>query len=150
MKCVRAGDLPGPCISRFTGKESAMIGKRPRRTAEFGEQDEDFIKKLAGDIGCHYSKANERTYNLNRFKSDVQSEMGVFAWVHKEEKDDFWVATRKVWVEQAKAKVMANRRMSALNCFPRDIQHAEDSVCLDTKDDYQKTVRVLSLINKTR
>jgi hypothetical protein len=125
-----------------------MTAKKPRRTAEFGEQDEDFIKKLARDIGCHYSKANERTYNLNRYKSDIQSEMGVFAWVHKEEKDYFWVTTRKVWVEQAKAKVMASRRMSGLNCFPRDIQHAEDSVCLDTKDDYQKTVKVLSLIKK--
>jgi hypothetical protein len=124
-----------------------MITKQPRRTMEFGEQDEDFIKKLAGDIGCHYSKANERTYNLNKFKSDVQGEMGVFAWVHKEDSGYFWVATRKIWVEQAKAKELG-KRISGINCFPRDNQHAEDSVCLDTKGDYQKTVRVLSMINK--
>lgn len=125
-----------------------MLVKKPRRTMEFGEQDEDFIKKLAGDIGCHYSKANERTYNLNKFKSDILGEMGVFAWVHKEEKDYFWVATRKIWVEQAKAKALAGRKASGVSCFPRDIQHAEDSVCFDIRDDYQKTVRALSLINK--
>jgi len=125
-----------------------MIAKQPRRTMEFGEQDEDFIKKLAGDVGCHYSKANERTYNLNKFKSDNQGEMGIFAWVHKEEKDYFWVATRKIWVEQARAKALASRKRSGVSCFPRDIQHAEDSVCFNIKDDYQKTVRALSLINK--
>ncbi len=125
-----------------------MITKQPRRTLEFGEQDEIFIKKFAGDIGCNYSKANERTYNLNKFKSDKQSKMGVFAWVHKEEKDYFWVATRKVWVEEAKAKLLAGRNKSGLSCFPRDNQHAEDSVCLDIKDDYQNTVQVLSLIKK--
>jgi hypothetical protein len=115
---------------------------------EFGQQDEDFIKKLAGDIGCHYSKANERTYNLNKFKSDIQGEMGVFAWVHKEDRDYFWVATRKIWVERAKAKALSSRKMSGINCFPRDIQHAEDSVCFDMRGDYEKTVRALSLINK--
>jgi hypothetical protein len=126
-----------------------MIAKQPRRTMEFGEQDLDFIKKLAGDIGCHYSKYNERTYNLNRNKSDIQGEMGVFAWVHKEEKDYYWVATRKIWVEQARAKALASRRQSGLNCFPRDIQHAEDSVCFSFKDDYDKIVRALSMINKS-
>ncbi len=125
-----------------------MLVKKPRRTMVFGEQDEDFIKKLAGDIGCHYSKANERTYNLNKFKSDIQGEMGVFAWVHKEDSNYFWVATRKIWVEEARAKEMAGRRASRANSFPRDTQHAEDSVCFDMKDDYQKTVRALSLINK--
>jgi hypothetical protein len=136
--------------SESTEKESSMIDKQPRRTMTFDEQDEDFIKKLAGDIGCHYSRANERTYNLNKFKSDVQGEMGVFAWVHKEERDYFWVATRKIWVEQAKAKAQAARKSSGVGCFPRDKQHAEDSVWLDTKDDYQKTVRVLSLIKKNQ
>jgi hypothetical protein len=126
-----------------------MITKQPRRTIEFGEQDVDFIKKLAGDIGCNYSKANERTYNLNKFKSDIQGEKGVFAWVHKEDRDYYWVATRKIWVEQAKAKELANRKMSNKSDFPRDIQHAEDSVCFDMRDDYQKTVRALTLINKT-
>ncbi len=125
-----------------------MLVKKPRRTMEFGEQDEGFIKKLAGDIGCHYSKANERTYNLNKFKSDIHGEMGIFAWVHKEDRDYYWVATRKIWVEEAKAKAMAGRKASGINCFPRDTQHAEDSVCFDIKDDYQKTVRALSLINK--
>ena len=126
-----------------------MIAKQPRRTVEFGEQDEDFIKKLAGDIGCHYSKANERTYNLNKFKSGIQGEMGVFAWVHKEDRDYFWVATRKIWVEQVKTKALAGKKMSGINRFPRDNQHAEDSVCFNTKDDYQRTVRVLSLIKKS-
>ncbi|OGO43255.1 MAG: hypothetical protein A2137_07450 [Chloroflexi bacterium RBG_16_58_8] len=125
-----------------------MIDKKPRRTVEFSEQDEGFIKQLARDIGCHYSKANERTYNLNKFKSDIQGEKGVFAWVHKEQSDYFWVATRKSWVEQAKVKARGGRKASGLNCFPRDTQHAEDSVCFDTKDDYHKTVRALSLINK--
>ena len=115
---------------------------------EFGEQDEDFIKKLARDIGCHYSKANERTYNLNKFKSDILGEMGIFAWVHKEDRDYFWVATRKIWVEEAKAKAQGGRKVSRTGCFPRDNQHAEDSVCFNMKDDYQKTVRALSLINK--
>jgi hypothetical protein len=126
-----------------------MIAKKPRRTIEFGEQDEDFIKQFAKDIGCYYSKANERTYNLNKFKSNIQGEMGVFAWVHKEDRDYFWVATRKIWVEQAKAKALAGRKKSGINCFPRDTQHAEDSVCFNIKDDYQKTVRALSLINKS-
>jgi hypothetical protein len=126
-----------------------VITKRPRKTIVFGEQDEVFIKQLAGDIGCHYSKANERTYNLNKFKSDVQSKMGVFAWVHKEEANYFWVATRKVWLEEAKAKALAGRNRAMINCFPRDTQHAEDSVCFDIKDDYEKTVIALKLINKT-
>jgi hypothetical protein len=126
-----------------------MIANKPRRTMEFGEQDEDFIKKLAGDIGCHYSKANERTYNLKKFKSDIQSKMGVFAWVHKENEDYFWVATRKIWVEEARARALGGRKKSGINCFPRDTQHAEDSVFFDTKEDYLKTVRALSLINKS-
>ena len=127
-----------------------MITKQPRRTMEFVEQDEDFIKKLAGDIGCHYSKANQHTYNLNKFKSDVHGEMGVFAWVHKEDSNYFWVATRKIWVEQARAKAMSGRKKSRINYFSRDTQHAEDSVCFNMKDDYQKTIRALSMINKMR
>ena len=127
-----------------------MLVKKPRRTMEFGEQDEDFIKKLAGDIGCHYSKANERTYSLNKFNSDIHGEMGVFAWVHKEETDCFWISTRKIWVEAAKAKVLAGRKASGINCFPRNTQHAEDSVIFDTKDGYQKTISALKLINKMR
>ncbi len=114
---------------------------------EFGEQDEDFVKQLAKDIGCHYFKANDHTYNLNKYKSDIQGEMGIFAWVHKEDRDYFWVATRKTWVEEARAKSLSSRK-SRTSCFPRDTQHAEDSVCFNMKDDYQKTVRALSLINK--
>lgn len=117
---------------------------------EFGDQDEDFIKQLARDIGCHYSKANERTYNLNKHGSDIRGETGVFAWVHKEENDYFWVATRKIWVEEAKAKVLASRNQSGMSCFPRDTQHAEDSVCFNARDNYQSTITILGLINGTR
>ena len=127
-----------------------MLAKNQTKRIEFGEQDEDFIKKLAKDIGCYYCRANERTYNLNKFASDIHSEMGVFAWVHKEGSDYFWVATRKIWVEEAKAKALVGRKASGINCFPRDNQHAEDSVCFDTRDGYQKTVSVLRLINKVR
>lgn len=127
-----------------------MIARKPRRTMEFGEQDEDFIKKLARDIGCHYSKANERTFNLKKYKSDIHGKMGVFAWVHKEEKEYFWIATRKIWVEQARAKAMAGKKVSGIKCLPRDTRLAEDSVSFDAKNDYQNTVRALSLINKTR
>ena len=126
-----------------------MTGTLTRKTVEFAEQDEGFVKQLADDIGCYYAKANTRTYNLNKFNSDIRSEMGVFAWVHKEANDCFWISTRKIWVEETKAKVLAGRKKSGINNFPRDIQHAEDSVCFDTKDDYQKTVRALSLINKS-
>ena len=127
-----------------------MQVKKPRRTMEFGVQDEEFIKKLAGDIGCYYFKANDRTYNLNKFKSDICGKMGVFAWVHKEDTDYFWIATRKNWVEQAKAKALAGRRRGGLSCFPRDTQQAEDSVYFDTKEDYLNTVKALSLVNKVR
>jgi len=125
-----------------------MLAKNKTKTIEFGEQDEGFIKQLAKDIGCHYCKANERTYNLNKFDSDIHSEMGVFAWVHKEDNDCFWISTRKIWVEEAKAKVVAARKASGINCFPRDTKPAEDTVCFDTKDGYQKTVSALRLINK--
>ena len=127
-----------------------MNVKKPIRTAVFSERDEVFIQKLAGDIGCHYSRANDRTYNLNKFDSNIQGEKGVFAWVHKEDHDCFWIATRKSWVEEAKARAMAGKKSSGINCFPKDNQHSEDSVCLNIKDDYQKAVRVLSFINLAR
>ncbi len=79
-----------------------MLTNNKTKTIEFGEQDKDFIRQLAKDVGCHYYKANERTYNLNKCNSDIRSEMGVFAWVHKEAEDYFWVATRKIWVEEFK------------------------------------------------
>ncbi len=125
-----------------------MIVKQPRRTMEFGEQDESFIKRLAGDIGCYYSKASGRTYNLNKFKSDVQEEKGVFAWVHKEDRDYFWVATRKIWVEKARTRALTGKKASAIKCLPRDTQRAQDSVCFDMKNDYPGTVMALILINK--
>jgi len=127
-----------------------MTTKMPVRKMEFGEQDETFIKQLAKDIGCYYHKANIRTYSLNKLKSEVQGEMGVFAWVHKEEEDYFWVATRKIWIEAAKAKAIASRKSAKPSCFLRDTQHADDSVVLDTKDNYLKTVNSLKLINKMR
>ena len=127
-----------------------MIAKKPTKTIEFSERDEGFVSKLAKDIGCYYCKANERTYNLNKCDSDIHGEMGVFAWVHKEEKDYFWVATRKIWIEAAKAKAIASRKKSKPSCFLRDTQHADDSVVLDTKDNYRKTVNSLKLINKMR
>ncbi|MFH1169084.1 MAG: hypothetical protein V1691_00180 [Chloroflexota bacterium] len=127
-----------------------MPTKNPTKRIEFGEQDEGFVKKLAKDIGCYYCKANERTYNLNKFNSDIQSEMGVFAWVHKEEQNYFWVATRKIWVEEAKAKSLAGRKTSATNCFPSDTQTGEDSVCFGTGAGYLNTVKALKLINKLR
>lgn len=127
-----------------------MTVKQNRLMLSFDEQDEDFIRKFAGDIGCRYSKANERTYNLNKFSSNIQAEMGVFAWVHKENKDCFWVSTRKNWVEKAKAMVLAGKKQSDINCFPRTTLHAEDSVYLDTTAEYQKTVTVLNLIQESR
>lgn len=127
-----------------------MMIKKPEKKIEFVEQDENFIKQLARDVGCHYCKANDRTYSLNKFKSDIHGEMGVFAWVHKEEKDYFWVATRKIWIEQARAKANAGRKALKIGCLPRNAQHAEDSVSFDTRDNYQNTVSSLRLINKMR
>jgi hypothetical protein len=126
-----------------------MILSKPRKAIEFIEQDEGFIKQLARDIGCYYCKANERTYNLNRYASDVRGEMGIFAWVHKEANDCYWISTRKIWVEEARAKVLTSRKKSGINCFPRDTQHAEDSVCFNINDDYHKTIMTLSLISKS-
>ncbi|MFC1934738.1 hypothetical protein ACFLXZ_00280 [Chloroflexota bacterium] len=123
-----------------------MPAKNNIKKMRFVDEDEGFIKKLAKAIGCHYSKANERTYNLNRFDSNILREMGVFAWVHKEGNDCFWVSTRRIWVEGAKVKVLAGRKASGINCFPKDTQPSEDSVNLDTKDGYQKTVSVLKMI----
>lgn len=127
-----------------------MINKKQRRTIEFVEQDEGFVRQLARDIGCYYCKANERTYNLNKINSEVHSERGIFAWVHKEANDCYWVATRKIWVEVAKAKVLSGRNKFGILSFPRDTLNAEDSVCFDMKEDYLKNVRALSLINKSR
>jgi hypothetical protein len=127
-----------------------MTIKKPMKKMAFAEQDEGFVRQLATDIGCYYSKANEHTYSLHKFSSDVLGEMGAFAWVHKEEKDYFWVATRKIWIEQARAKADAGKKALKIGCLPRDTQHAEDSVCFDTRDSYQKTISSLRLVNKMR
>jgi hypothetical protein len=127
-----------------------MTVKMPSKKVEFGEQDENFVKQLAQDIGCYYHLANQRTYSLNKYKSKIQGKMGVFAWVHKEDDNYFWVATRKIWVEQARAKALASRKKSTGNCFSRDTQHADDSVSFDTRDNYENTVNSLKLINNLR
>ena len=82
-----------------------MPVKNALKKIGFVDEDEGFIIKLAKAIGCYYSKANERTYNLNRFASDVPSKMGIFAWVHKEGDKCFWISTRKIWVEEARTKL---------------------------------------------
>ena len=125
-----------------------MITKQPTRTLAFEEKDEELVSKLAADIGCYYSKANDRTYNLNQFDAAGQGEKGVFAWVHKKEKNCLWVSTRIAWVEQARTMVMVGRNKSGLNCFPKQDRHAEDSLSLDIREDYDKSVRLLTLINK--
>jgi len=127
-----------------------MTIKIPSRKIEFGIEDETFVKQLAKDIGCHYCKANPRTYSLNKFSSEVQGEMGVFAWVHKEEKDYFWVATRKIWIEAARAKANAGRKISQTSFVPRNNQHADDSVSLDARDNYENTVSSLKLVHNMR
>ena len=126
-----------------------MIVKKPARTMEFTVQDEDFIRQLSRDIDCYYCRANERTYNLNKCNSGIRSEMGVFAWVHKEAEAYFWVATRKVWVEEAKTRALDGGKALGITCFPKDAQDG-DSVCLDAKNGYQQTVRALRLINQVR
>ncbi|MDO8569156.1 MAG: hypothetical protein Q7R57_10670 [Dehalococcoidales bacterium] len=126
-----------------------MVAKKPIRTIDFTDQDEGFIRQLSGDIGCFYCKASVRTYSLNKVDSAVNGEMGVFAWVHKESDDYFWITTRRVWMDEARTSAVAGGRASGMTCFPRDAQDG-DSVFLDTRDGYQKTIRVLKLINKVR
>jgi len=125
-----------------------MAVKNQVKSIEFDEHDGNFIKQLAKDIGCRYSKGNELSYKLNKFDSDVNGEMGVFVWVHKQENDSLWISTRKIWVEQAKA--MAGKKASGINCFPIDHQPTEDNVIFNTKDNYLKTVSVLKQVNKMR
>ena len=115
---------------------------------EFAEKDEGFIKQFAKDIGCHFIKTNPRTYSLNKFASAVLGEMGVFAWVHKETDNYFWVATRKTWIEAARAGIGMAKRKSA--CLPRNTMHADDSVSFDTRENYEKTVSSLKMVLKMR
>jgi hypothetical protein len=127
-----------------------LANKTPSKKIEFGEMDESFIKQLALDIGCHYVKANPRTYSLNKTDSSVHGEMNVFAWVHKEESNYFWVSTRKIWIEAAKAEASSTRKRAGGSLFPRDNQHADDSVVFDTRTNYDKTVNSLKLVHKMR
>lgn len=127
-----------------------MTANQTKRTIAFSDEDETFVKQLAGDIGCRYSRSNERTFILNKHESEVQSKKGVFAWVHKESTNDFWVSTRTTWMEQARLKALSGRDKSNISCFSRSMTQGEDSICLDTKDDYRKTVTVLSLICDSR
>ena len=122
--------------------------KIPTKKMDFDEKDEAFVKQLANDIGCYYSKANPRTYSLNRHDSSVQGEMGVFAWVHKQEAAYFWVATRKVWIEAARAKENAGMVTPQASSFPRNNQRADDSVILDAKNNYDQTISSLRLIHQ--
>ena len=114
---------------------------------EFTDQDEGFIRQLSGDIGCYYRKASGSTYSLNRSDSDINGKMDVFAWVHKQDDDYFWVATRRVWMEEASTSALAGGSASPMTRFPGD-NHDGDSVSLDAKDGYQKTVRLLKLIKE--
>jgi hypothetical protein len=135
---------------RLSGKEFLMVVKIPTKKMEFGAQDEVFVKQLAKDVGCHYSQTNPRTYCLNKFDSAVQGEMGVFAWVHKEEKDYFWVSTRKVWIEAARVDSATGKSTTGVSCIARNTRQADDSVCFDTKGDYNKTVHTLKLVLNKR
>ena len=137
-----------PKPSELVGKDIEMTDTKPRKTIAFAEHDESFIKQLASNIGCHYSKSNNRTYNLNKINSGANGERGIFAWVHKEGDHLFWVTTRKTWVQEAKARILAGRGKSNASCFPRDVQHGEDSVCFDANNDYLKTVKVLKFISQ--
>jgi hypothetical protein len=127
-----------------------MITKLPTKKMDFIEKDESFVKQLAKDIGCHFSKTNPRTYSLNKFVSAVQGEMGVFAWVHKENDNYFWVATRKIWIEAARAGTGIGRAKRKPSCLPRNTMHADDSVSFDTRENYDKTVGSLKMILKMR
>jgi hypothetical protein len=126
------------------------IVKQPTKKIEFGDKDESFVKQLAKDIGCHYLQTNPHTYCLNKFNSDVQGEKGVFAWVHKEEKDYFWVSTRKIWIEAARAETVTARKPAAPSCLPRDFRQADDSVIFDTRANYDQTVSSLKMVRKIR
>jgi hypothetical protein len=125
-----------------------MTEKMPTKKMVFELNDEVFVKQLAHDIGCHFSKANPHTYSLTRSLSAIQGEMGAFAWVHKESENYFWVATRKIWIEKARSAANTNRRRSRASCLPMNTHRADDSVSFDTRANYDKTVSSLKLIHK--
>jgi hypothetical protein len=117
-----------------------MKTEKQRKTVEFTDRDEDFIKQISKDIGCSYCKANKLTFNLSTFDTVIPGNTSIFAWVHKEETDYFWITTRKNWLDEARNK-------SRKTHFPMDIRGG-DCVYLDTRDNYNDTVRVLKLLNK--
>lgn len=117
-----------------------MKEEQQRKKIEFVEQDEAFIQKMSGDVGCYFRKANELTYILNTFKTEIPGKMGVFAWVHKEQDKTYWVSTRKLWLDEIKVKLTGIWR-------PRSAGNV-DCVYFDTKEGYQATVKILKLLNK--
>jgi hypothetical protein len=119
-----------------------MLIEKYRKTVGFTEGDEEFIKQIAIDIGCHYHKSNQTTYDLSTVQTEIPGKTGVFAWVHKEEKANFWIATRTTWLEEARLK-------SAGAFCPRGTKDG-DCVYFDTKADYRNTVNVLKIISQLR
>ena len=112
-----------------------------RKTAEFTGLDENFIKQISKDIGCSYFKANKFTFSLSTPDAVILGKTSIFAWVHKAETNEFWITTRKNWLDEARDK-------SRKTHFPSDIRGG-DCVYFDTGDNYDDTVRVLKLLNKT-
>jgi hypothetical protein len=117
-----------------------MKTERQRKSVEFTDQDEDFIKRISKDIGCSYCKSNKLTFSLSTFDTLIPNNTSIFAWVHKEETNDFWITTRKNWLDEA-------RNESQTTHFPSDIRGG-DCIYFDTKDSYDDTIRVLKLLNK--
>ena len=116
-----------------------MKPEKTRKSIEFIEQDEQFIKQISKEVGCHYCKINKLTFNLSTFDTALPGNRSVFAWVHKEEKDYFWVATRKSWLDEA-------RNVSATTHFPLNTQDG-DTISFDITEKYDDTIRVLKLLN---
>jgi hypothetical protein len=111
-----------------------------KKTVEFADLDENFIRQISKDIGCSYNKANKLTFNLSTFDTVIPGNTNIFAWVHKDETNEFWITTRKNWLDEARNK-------SRKTHFPLDIRGG-DCVYFDTGDNYNDTVKVLKLLNK--
>ena len=116
-----------------------MKVEKQRKSVEFIEQDENFIKQISKDVGCHYYKTNKLTFNLSTFDTTKPGKISVFAWVHKEEEGNFWVTTRKSWLDEA-------RNISRKTHFPKNTQDG-DCISFGIKDNYRDTVKVLQLLN---
>jgi hypothetical protein len=117
-----------------------MKAEKQRKSVEFIEEDENFVRQLSKDIGCYYRKTNKITFNLSTSETRIPGKVSIFAWVHKGEKDCFWVVTKKSWLDEA-------RNISRNTHFPPNIQDG-DCISLDARDNYNDTVRVLKLLNK--